>query len=86
MKKVKVNWKRVTYYEVTDDDIIIRLDVFKAPMPLFHLLRKLAIMFDRLGTKTRLIIDKLTDTPINIEDSFKLPEEFDRFFGKGKNA
>ncbi len=77
--EIKINWKKVTYYEIIGDGIITRLEVSKVPMVVWHLIRKIANGFDKLGSATRELLFYCTKTEIDINGAFKLPKDFNKF-------
>ena len=73
LKILQKNYGRVIYYQSSssiknpDEYYFFNIDIWKLPMPLFHLLRKLAIIFDKLANYIRQIIFKYTERKENLE-------------------
>lgn len=55
--------------------VLISYEYFKAPMWLFHILRKLSLWIDRIPNIPREIINNLT-VKYDIQDGYKLPKDY----------
>lgn len=77
LKALQKKYGRVTYYESSqfgDSEYYFwNVEVFRYPLFVFHLLRKLAIFFDHLADFIRELIRKNTDTKEQLR--FKLPKK-----------
>lgn len=85
--KEKLNLKNMIHWQYVDNSMgmcpklkknevyLINYDYFKGPMHLFHLLRKIAIFFDRCANKARDIIGKYSEH-YDIMDGYKLPRDY----------
>jgi hypothetical protein len=67
--------RNIIYYEMVNSmdrkyKYITKLEIFHGPMWIFHLLRRIALLIDKIADSIRKLIFKMTEID-NMEDKFR---------------